>query len=253
MEENILTWCLLIVAGFLGGGLNAIAGGGSFFTFPALVFAGVPVIAANATGTLALLPGYIASTWGYREDLRAPATLAMAAVIGVSVVGGALGAFLLLTTPDEVFRAIVPWLLLAATLVFAVGPGLLRAFKRSDSTGEAGSLSQGSALAAVSIYGGYFNGGLGIVLLAAFGLLGHRNIHQMQALKNLISSVLTAIAVTVYAFGGAIVWLEAVVMMIAASIGGYVMARVARRLSETVVRAVVITTGTIMTILFFRG
>lgn len=253
MEENVLTWCLLVIAAFLGGGLNAIAGGGSFFTFPALVFAGVPVIAANATGTLALLPGYIASTWGYREDLRAPATLTMASVIGVSMIGGALGAFLLLTTPDQVFRAVVPWLLMAATIVFAAGPWLLRAFKHRDSTGEAGGLGQGSTLAAVSLYGGYFNGGLGILLLAAFGLLGHRNIHQMQALKNLISAVLTAIAVSVYAFGGAIVWLEAIVMMVAASVGGYVMARVARRLSATVVRAVVIITGTIMTILFFRG
>lgn len=253
MDENIVTWCLLIGASFLGGGLNAIAGGGSFFTFPALVFAGIPVVAANATGTLALLPGYIASTWGYREDLKAPDKLAMGSLIAVSLIGGALGALLLLSTPDEVFRAVVPWLLLVATVVFAGAPWLLRAFKRHASDDQANSLTQGSALAAVSVYGGYFNGGLGIVLLAAFGLLGHRNINQMQALKNLISSVLTAIAVAVYAFGGAIVWFEAMLMMIAASIGGYVMARVARRLSAAVVRVVVIVTGTIMTILFFRG
>lgn len=253
MEETILTWCLLISASFFGGGLNAIAGGGSFFTFPALVFAGIPVVAANATGTLALLPGYIASTWGYREDLKAPEKLPMVALIAVSLAGGALGAFLLLTTPDEVFRAVVPWLLLIATVVFAIGPWLLRGLKRGEVDDQAGGLTQGSALAAVSIYGGYFNGGLGIVLLAVFGLLGHRNLNQMQALKNLISSVLTAIAVFVYAFGGAIVWFEAVVMMIAATIGGYVMARLARRLSATVVRAIVIITGTLMTILFFRG
>lgn len=253
MEETILTWCLLLAASFLGGGLNAIAGGGSFFTFPALVYAGIPVVAANATGTLALLPGYIASTWGYREDLKAPAVLTMSIVITVSVLGGALGAFVLLTTPDEVFRAIVPWLLLIATVVFAAAPWLLRAFGQSKNADEAGSITQGSALAAVSVYGGYFNGGLGILLLAVFGMLGHRSINQMQALKNLISSVLTAIAVCVYAFGGAIVWYEATMMMIAASIGGYVMARLARRLSPTVVRAVVIVTGAIMSTLFFMG
>lgn len=253
MEENILTWCLLIVASFLGGGLNAIAGGGSFFTFPALVFAGIPVVAANATGTLALLPGYIASTLGYREELKAPDTLPMVALISVSLFGGALGAVVLLTTPDAVFRAVVPWLLLVATVVFAGGPWLLRVFQRDGDGSEANGLSQGSALAAVSVYGGYFNGGLGIVLLAALGLLGHRNLNQMQALKNLVSSVLTAIAVAIYAFGGAIVWLEALVMMVAATIGGYVMARFARRLSATIVRVVVIVTGTVMTILFFRG
>lgn len=253
MEDSVLTWCLLIGASFLGGGLNAIAGGGSFFTFPALVYAGIPVVAANATGTLALLPGYIASTWGYREDLQAPAKLTMVSVIAVSVIGGALGAFVLLTTPDEIFRAVVPWLLLAATVVFAGAPWLLRALKKNENADQADSLTQGSALAAASVYGGYFNGGLGIVLLAAFGLLGHRNINQMQALKNLMSSVLTAFAVAVYAFGGVIAWTEAVVMMFAASMGGYVMARVARRLSAAVVRAVVIVTGTIMTILFFRG
>lgn len=253
MEENILTWCLLIGASFLGGGLNAIAGGGSFFTFPALVYAGIPVIAANATGTLALLPGYIASTWGYREDLQAPKKLTMGLLIAVSLGGGAVGAFLLLTTPDAVFRSVVPWLLLVATVVFAAAPWLLRALNRNTGTGEASGLTQGSALTAVSVYGGYFNGGLGIVLLAALGLLGHRDMNQMQALKNLISSVLTAIAVAVYAFGGAIVWFEAIVMMIAASIGGYLTARIARKLSPAVIRVVVITTGTIMTILFFRA
>jgi uncharacterized membrane protein YfcA len=142
--------------------LNAIAGGGSFFTFPALVFAGIPVVAANATGTLALLPGYIASTLGYREELKAPDTLPMVALISVSLFGGALGAVVLLTTPDAVFRAVVPWLLLVATVVFAGGPWLLRVFQRNGDGSEANGLSQGSALAAVSVYGGYFNGGLGI-------------------------------------------------------------------------------------------
>ncbi|EWC39886.1 TSUP family transporter [Pseudomonas stutzeri] len=253
MEHSIGTWAILLVAAFLGGGLNAIAGGGSFFTFPALVYAGVPAIAANASGTLALLPGYFASTWGYREDIKPPATLTMTALVVISLGGGAVGAALLLTTPDELFRTLVPWLLLVATLLFAFGPWLLRTFTRTASSGEAGALMQGCTLAAVSVYGGYFNGGLGIVLLAAFSLLGHSNINSMQGLKNLVSSVLTAIAVSVYAFGGAILWKEALVMMLAATAGGYVMARVGRRLPPSLVRAVVIVTGSIMTVLFFRG
>ncbi|MCF0013875.1 sulfite exporter TauE/SafE family protein [Pseudomonas stutzeri] len=253
MDHSIATWAILLAAAFLGGGLNAIAGGGSFFTFPALVYAGVPPVAANASGTFALLPGYFASTWGYREDLQAPATLSMRSLLAVSLGGGAFGAALLLTTPDDVFRAIVPWLLLVATLLFAFGPWLLRTFKRTAGSGEAGTWVQACAIAAVSVYGGYFNGGLGIVLLAAFSLLGHSNINAMQGLKNLVSSVLTAIAVSVYAFGGAIFWREALVMMLAATVGGYVMARVGRRLPATLVRAVVIVTGSIMTILFFRS
>jgi len=253
MDHSITTWAILLVAAFLGGGLNAIAGGGSFFTFPALVYAGVPAVAANASGTLALLPGYFASTWGYREDLRPPATLSMGMLVAISLGGGAVGAGLLLTTPDDVFRAIVPWLLLVATLLFAFGPWLLSRFKCDSTEDEANALVQGLTLAVVSVYGGYFNGGLGIVLLAAFSLLGHRDINSMQGLKNLVSSVLTAIAVSVYAFGGAILWHEALVMMLAATVGGYVMARVGRRLPSSFVRAVVIVTGAVMTVLFFRA
>ncbi|MGM0450976.1 MAG: sulfite exporter TauE/SafE family protein [Pseudomonadota bacterium] len=249
MVEPIPTWSMLIAAAFLGGGINAIAGGGSFFTFPALVWAGVPPVAANASGTLALLPGYMASTWGFREDLRAPERLSMGAVLATSLIGGSIGAGLLLITPDDVFSGIVPWLLLAATLLFALGPWLLRHLNTDG--GESSATIQITALLVVCVYGGYFNGGLGIVLLAAFGLIGHSGLNRMQGLKNLVSAVLTAIAVALYAIGGAIFWLQALVMMISAIAGGYVVARVARRLPEQAIRFVVITTGAVMTVLFF--
>jgi hypothetical protein len=250
MSETLFTWGLLLGAAFLGGGLNAVAGGGSFFTLPALIHAGVPPVAANASGTLALFPGYVASTWGFREDLRAPTGLPMWAVIGVTLVGGAFGAGLLLLTPDALFRQLVPWLLLAATLVFAAGPWLLRRLHRGGA--EASAPVQALTLLLVSTYGGYFNGGLGIVLLAAFGLLGHRDLNAMQGLKNLASAVLTAIAVCLYALGGAIAWQQALAMMVVATVGGYVAARLARRLPIKVVRALVIVTGLLMTVLFFR-
>lgn len=249
MVESILSWSVLIVAAFLGGGINAVAGGGSFFTFPALVWAGVPPVAANASGTMALLPGYMASTWGFREDLKAPERLSMGVLVTTSLAGGSLGAGLLLITPDDVFRGIVPWLLLAATLLFALGPRLLRYLNTRG--GESNPGTQVAALLAVCLYGGYFNGGLGIVLLAAFGLLGHTGLNRMQGLKNLVSAVLTAMAVALYALGGAIVWLQALVMMISAVAGGYVVARLARRLPEATIRFVVIATGAVMTALFF--
>ncbi|MBA1147869.1 sulfite exporter TauE/SafE family protein [Ectothiorhodospiraceae bacterium WFHF3C12] len=251
MVDSGATFALLICAAFMGGALNAVAGGGSFFTFPALVYAGVPPVAANASGTLALLPGYFASTWGFREDLRAPNGLSMSALIATSLCGGAIGAAFLIVTPDTVFDAIVPWLLLLATLLFAAGPSLLNALKRNGA--EAAPLVQTTSLLLVSVYGGYFNGGLGIVLLAAFGLLGHRNLNAMNGLKNLLSAVLTAIAVAVYTIGDAIVWAEALLMMIAATTGGYAAARIARTLPPSVVRWMVILTGGVMTALFFRS
>jgi uncharacterized membrane protein YfcA len=250
LSELLPVWPVLLAAAFLGGGINAIAGGGSFFTFPALVYAGVPAVAANASGTLALLPGYFASTWGFREDLRPPQGLSMQAIVAISVIGGALGAFLLLVTPDAVFSAVVPWLLLAATAVFTMGPRLLKVLRRDGA--EATSFSQATVLLLVSIYGGYFNGGLGIILLAAFGLLGHRDINSMNGLKNLVSAMLTAIAVGLYAAGGAIVWLEATGMMVAAIAGGYVAARIARKLPTAAIRAIVIVTGAAMTVVFFE-
>ena len=249
VAESAGVWGLLLCAAFLGGALNAIAGGGSFFTFPALVYAGVPPVAANASGTLALLPGYAASTWGFREDLRAPTTLPMPALLAVGLAGGALGAALLLITPDATFRLVVPWLLLAATVLFAAGPWLLRRLRRGD--GEAGRLAQALTIFAVCGYGGYFNGGVGILLLAALGLLGHTRINAMNGLKNLLSTVLTLIACGLYVAGGVIVWKQALAMMLAALAGGYLAARLARRLPAVAVRAVVIVTGAVMTVLFF--
>ena len=117
---------LLLTAAFVAGALNAVAGGGSFLTLPALVFTGVPPVAANATGTVALLPGYIAGAWGFREDTAPPPGLSMRLLVGLSLIGGAAGAALLLLTPDATFRRVVPWLLLAATALFAFGPQLRR-------------------------------------------------------------------------------------------------------------------------------
>ena len=239
---------LLLAAAFFGGALNAVAGGGSFLTLPALVFTGMAPVAANATGTFALLPGYLSSTWGFREDIRARQAIALPGMVLVSLAGGALGAALLLLTPNGTFQAMVPWLLLFATALFAAGPYLLARLSRESPAGKFATLS---GVLIVSIYGGYFNGGLGIMLLALLGLLGHSDLNLMNGLKNLLSAVLTAIAVILYAWGGAIVWPAALAMMLAAAIGGYAGARVARRLPPQLVRWGIVAVGMVMSSLFF--
>lgn len=238
---------VLLVAAFLGGTLNAVAGGGSFLTLPALVFAGLPAVSANATGTVALLPGYVSGAVGFRHDIEPLPRLSLPALAALSLLGGALGAWLLTATDDQTFRTLVPWLLLVATALFAFGPHLLRALRGST----AGPFASGSGVLAVGVYGGYFNGGLGIVLLALFGLLGQTRLNAMNGLKNLVSALLTAIAVVVYAWGGLVAWPQALLMMAAATAGGYFGARVARRIPAPWLRAGIVATGLIMSALFF--
>lgn len=248
--HDVWMWALLLAAAFVAGALNAVAGGGSFLTLPALVWAGVPAVAANATGTVALLSGYASGAWGFREGLKAPPGLTMRGLLGWSLAGGALGAALLLLSGDRAFRALVPWLLLLATVLFAIGPWWL---KRLDAT-PAGPLRAAAGVFVVAVYGGYFNGGLGILLLALFALLGEHDLRVANGLKNVVSAVLTAVAVGVYAAGGLVHWPEALAMAVAATAGGYLGARAARRVKPVLLRTGIVLTGLVMSIVFFvRG
>ena len=239
---------ILLTAAFLAGAMNAVAGGGSFLTLPALIYAGVPPVAANATGTVALLPGYASGVYGYRQDLTPVGNLSLPLLSVVSLAGGLAGAGLLLVTPDSVFRGIVPWLLLLATGLFAFGNMLAQ---RLRSLGLHGNGALLGTLFAVSVYGGYFNGGLGILLLAQLSLFGMTDLNAMNGLKNLFSAVLTAIAVVAYAAGGAVEWPKALLMTVAAVAGGYVGARVGRKIPKPVLRAGIITVGLVMSAVFF--
>ncbi len=240
---------LILVAAFAAGGLNAIAGGGSFLTFPALVFTGIAPIAANATSAVAVSPGYLGSTLGFRAELaRLPRHLLIREGL-ICALGGLLGAALLLVTPAKLFSAVVPWLLLFATGLFAFAPWLL-----ARRTRQAPPWARQVGLLLVAIYGGYFNGGLGILLMALYTLSGERDLHTANALKNANSLVLSLLSVLAFAWAGAIAWPQALVMMVAATGGGYVGARLARQLPASVVRSVVITTGMVMAGVFFgRG
>ncbi|MCY6382867.1 sulfite exporter TauE/SafE family protein [Hoeflea prorocentri] len=238
---------LISVAAFLAGGLNAIAGGGSFLTFPALVFAGVPTIAANATSAVAVFPGYLSGALGFTSELRTMRGDVLAVLLGLSVVGGVAGSLLLLVTPEAVFSFIVPWLLGFATLLFAFGRRIATWTERHF---KAQGMSGNMLVLMVSTYGGYFNGGLGIVLMAVFSILGLRDINQMNGLKNAMSFCLSAASVATFALAGIVHWPQAIIMMIAATVGGYCGALLARFLSEDTVRATIVVIGLITTVVF---
>ena len=242
---------VLIVAGFAAGVLNAVAGGGTFLSLPALIYAGVPPVAANATATLVALPGYISSAWAYRRDLRAEGSMSLRAILVISTCGALVGAGLLLITSDKVFNGLIPWLLLLATALFAIGPSIIAA-TRKQGFSTAGPTLSAVVVVAVSTYGGYFNGGLGIMLLAAFGLLGYSDLHNMNGLKNMISAVLSLISSVTFIAAGLIAWQAAIPMAVATAVGGFIGAHYSRKIRNTGhLRLFIIGIGIVMTLLFF--
>lgn len=239
-------WLVTGAAALGAGVLNAVAGGGSFLTFPALVFAGVPPLAANATSAMAVSPGYLGSTLGFRAEIQALPRSTVQREVAVAASGGLIGAGLLLVTPARLFSGLVPWLLLLATLLFAAGPWLA---KRNQGQGHPTWRLPG--LLGVAIYGGYFNGGLGILLMALYTLTGEQRLNTVNALKNLNSFVLSLLSVLAFAVAGAIVWPQALWMMALATLGGWAGARLAKRLPVLGVRWLVIGTGLVMSAVFF--
>jgi uncharacterized membrane protein YfcA len=239
---------LILIAAFGAGLLNTIAGGGTFLTFPALVFIGVPPVVANATSAVAVFPGYLGGALGFRRELQAFDRRQMVRLLGITFAGGLIGGLLLLVSSDAAFSFIVPFLLLAATLAFLFGDPLRDwAARKSRAVTPFGALG----LLGVSIYGGYFNGGLGIVLLALFALWGMSNIHEMNGLKNGLSFALSAVSVAVFAVGGLVEWHLAAAMMVASTLGGYAGAPVARLLPKSAVRALIAAVGFSMSAVFF--
>ncbi|MGB3388202.1 MAG: sulfite exporter TauE/SafE family protein [Pseudaminobacter sp.] len=244
----MLDYLVLIASAFFAGILNTIAGGGTFLTFPALVFAGIPPVAANATSAVAVFPGYFGGAVGFRSELSAFKRAELARIVAFTLIGGLIGSLLLLVSSNEAFSVIVPFLLLVATLAFAFGDHVQR-WARQSRFGIRPQGPVGTVL--VSIYGGYFNGGLGIVLLALFSLWGMRDINVMNGLKNGLSFVLSAISVATFAAAGIVAWPQALIMMVAAIVGGYAGAPLARALPKSVVRGIVITVGAVMSVVFF--
>jgi uncharacterized protein len=242
----------LLVAGALGGALNSVAGGGSFVSFPALLFVGVPPIPANATSTVALWTGVTASGGAYRNRLDVPKRV-MVPLLATSFIGGLAGAVLLLKTPAHTFMQVLPWLMLGATLLFVFGKKL--AGSRASSVGRDATTAAiiGASIFElfVAIYGGYFGGGVGIVNLAMLAAVGMTDIHAMNALKSVLGMAINGVAVVAFIVARAVYWPQAVVMIAGAVVGGYFGAHYAQKLPQAWIRWFVIAVGTGMTVYFF--
>jgi uncharacterized membrane protein YfcA len=242
----------LFFAGALGGAINAVAGGGSFVAFPALMFTGVPPVSANATNTLALWVGVTASGGAYRNRLSISRRV-MIPLIVTSVIGGLAGAFLLIKTPAQTFLKVMPWLMLGATLLFAFGKHLTgRIAAGISSDASRGAIAGASVFELlVAVYGGYFGGGIGIMNLAMLAAMGMTDIHDMNALKVVLGGVINGVATITFVITGAIVWPQAIVMTVGAILGGYFAAHYAQKLPQSWIRAFVILVGAAMTVYFF--
>jgi uncharacterized membrane protein YfcA len=242
----------LFFAGALGGAINAVAGGGSFVAFPALMFTGVPPVSANATNTLALWVGVTASGGAYRNRLSISRRV-MIPLIVTSVIGGLAGAFLLIKTPAQTFLKVMPWLMLGATLLFAFGKHLTgRIAAGISSDASRGAITGASVFElVVAVYGGYFGGGIGIMNLAMLAAMGMTDIHDMNALKVVLGGVINGVATVTFVITGAIVWPQAIVMTLGAILGGYFAAHYAQKLPQSWIRAFVILVGAAMTVYFF--
>ncbi len=252
MYLDLQTAIFLFFAGALGGALNAVAGGGSFIAFPALLFSGVAPIAANATNTVALWVGMTASGGAYRRHLDISRRVMIPLAI-TSVIGAVAGACLLLHTPAQTFLRVMPWLMLGATLLFMFGSRLARLFGGSiaeDAT--SGALAAATIFElVVAVYGGYFGGGIGILNLAMLAALGMTDIHAMNALKVVLGGIINGIAVITFVLAGAVAWRQGSVTIAGAVLGGYFGAHYAQKLPGAWIRAFVIAVGTTMTAYFF--
>ena len=245
----------LFFAAALGGAINAVAGGGSFVAFPALLFTGVPPVPANATNTLALWVGTTASGGAYRMKLNIPRRV-MIPLIVTSVIGGLAGAILLIKTPAQTFLKVLPWLLLGATLLFAFGKHLTGRISAGISHDSSTAAITGASIfeLIVAVYGGYFGGGIGIMNLAMLAAMGMTDIHAMNKLKVLLGGVINGVAVVAFVISRAIVWPQALVMTAGSLLGGISSAHYAQKLPQAWIRGFVIAVGAAMTVYFFvRG
>ncbi|WP_378946916.1 sulfite exporter TauE/SafE family protein [Mesorhizobium sp. ANAO-SY3R2] len=247
---SLISVAILFLSGFFSGVVNAIAGGGTFLTFGALTMTGLPPISANATSSIAQFPGYITSTYAYLHDIKAMWRGALAFAV-ISAIGALLGSLLLLSLDNVSFGALVPWLLLAATALFAAGPWLRPKKLAERPEGATSSLAGRIIQFFTSIYGGFFGAGMGVMMLATLGLTEGGDYHRLNALKNLLSIVIAAVAIVIFASGGVVAWMQAAIMVPGVALGGYAGVWTARRVPQGVVRALVVAVGLFLALHYF--
>jgi uncharacterized membrane protein YfcA len=240
---------LLAAAGLFAGAMNAVAGGGSFVTFPAMVFAGLPPVIANASSTVALFPGTSASSFAYRRELAGIGGFRLTVLAPISIAGGLAGAILLLATPEHLFDVVIPWLLLLATLTFGFGARAGIALRRVIRI-RSGALPVVQFV--ISIYGGYFGGAVGLMMMAAWSLLtADDDFKSMAPARVLLTSATNSGAVLWFIAAGAVRWPETLAMLGASVIGGYLGARLTRVLSAHFVRRFVVVLTAFVTLVFY--
>ena len=229
----------------MAGAINSVAGGGTLVSFPALIWIGLPSVTANATSTVAIWPGSLGGMLGYGRDLRGLTSRSYVLILP-SAIGGLIGAVLLRMTPTHVFDRLVPLLILFATCLFMLQEPIQRTLKQGAG-GHSGSMRWMVGSIAfqfcVALYGGYFGAGIGILMLAALGILGYTDIHQMNGLKNLLALFINGVAALYFVWMGMVSWPEAIIMAVGAIVGGYSGAGVAKKIGPTGVRRIVVAIG----------
>ncbi|WP_019140899.1 TSUP family transporter [Noviherbaspirillum massiliense] len=245
-------WQVLLVgmAAFCAGAMNSVAGGGTFFSFPALLAVGVPPVTANASNSVALWPASLSGAWAYRKELaRYKKYLVPMGV--ASFIGGVGGGLLLLSTKDATFSRLIPWLLLFATVLFAFS-GKISVWLRGRNAQKPGtSMSSLAGQVVVSVYGGFFGAGMGILMLASLAMAGHDDVHEINAIKNLLSAIIYSVTVCTFVVAGAVDWPYTVIMLATATLGGYWGASVARKIPALWLRRFIITVGFGLTLFYF--
>ena len=253
MPHEWTSYAVVALAAFCAGVMNSVAGGGTLLTFPALTLIGLNPVDANITSTVALLPGSLAGAWGFRDEVRAVRQW-LRVLLPPCVVGGVLGALLLTLLPAEVFRLAVPWLVLAASALFAAQPLITKwtGLGHPEATPARATVAGVAAFQfVVAVYGGYFGAGIGILMLSSLAFMGIPTVTQMNALKTLLAAVINAVSIGVFLVSGRIDWPAAGVMAAASVVGGYGGARASRHLPKPLMRAVIIVTGFGLAAYFF--
>jgi uncharacterized membrane protein YfcA len=252
-QLDLLHAAVAFAAAFVAGVINAVAGGGTLVTFPTLIWLGLNSVTANATNTVAIWPGTVGSSWGYRRELRA-VEQRLFWLLAPSLIGGLAGAWLLKFTPPAVFDKLIPYLILFATLLFMVQEPVQRWMKTADTARhQSGKWLAGALMfqLLVGIYGGYFGAGIGILMLAALSLMGLTDMHQMISLKVLLGGAMNGVAIVYFVANHMVYWPDVVLMSIGAIAGGYGGAGMVRRIGGRVVRRIVIAVGFGLALSFF--